>query len=109
MHALITRISMRFKYVLYLYLHNRVKYTLKDTLKAFEDFKNKQESVGSNVFWDVKMRIFWKCIQYTIDWYKTQMLKKFPLGETNDTKISSLFSFASSNWSRFYFGFAIFM
>ena len=33
---------------------------LKDTLKAFGDFKNKQKSVWSNIFWYVKVRI-----QYT--------------------------------------------
>ena len=66
-YAIITRISTRFKYVFYLYLHNRVKGTLKDTLNAFQNFKNKQKSVGSNVFWDVKVYIFWKCIQYNID------------------------------------------
>ena len=49
-YAIITRISTRFKYVFYLYLHNRVKGTLKDTLNAFQNFKNKQKSVGSNVF-----------------------------------------------------------
>ena len=37
---------------------------LKDTLKAF--IKNKQKNVWSNVFWYVKVCIFWKCIQYTI-------------------------------------------
>ena len=49
----------------------------KDTLKAFDYFKNKQKRVWSNVFWYVKVCIFWKCIQYTIHWDKTQMLKNF--------------------------------
>ena len=35
------------------------------------------KSVWSNVFWYVKVCIFWKCIQYTIHWDKTQMFKKF--------------------------------
>ena len=35
---------------------------LKDTLKSFDDLKNKQESVWSNVFWFVKIYIFWNCI-----------------------------------------------
>ena len=30
----------------------------KDTLKAFEDFKNKQQSVWSNVFWYVKKYLY---------------------------------------------------
>ena len=51
---------------------------LKDTLKAFDDFKNKQKSVWSNVFRYAKVCIFWKCFQYTIHWDKTKMLKKFP-------------------------------
>ena len=38
----------------------------KDTLKVFGNFKYKQKSVWSTVFWYVKVHIFWKCIQYTI-------------------------------------------
>ena len=34
----------------------------KDTPMAFDDFKNKQKSVWSNVFWYIKICIFWKCI-----------------------------------------------
>ena len=49
----------------------------KDTLKALDDFKNKQKSVWTNVFWYVIICIFWKCIQYTSHWDQTQMLKKF--------------------------------
>ena len=37
------------------------------------------------------------------------MLKKFPLDKTNGTKYVFFFSFASSNWSQFYFEFAILM
>ena len=52
---------------------------VKDTMKAFDDFKNKQKSVWSSAFRYVKECIFWKFIQYTIQWDKTQMLKKkFP-------------------------------
>ena len=40
-------------------------YNFKDTLKAFDDFKNKQKNVWSNIFWSVKVCIFSKCIQYT--------------------------------------------
>ena len=50
---------------------------IKDTLKAFDDFKTKQKCVWSNVFWYVKVYIFWKCIQYTIHWDKTEILEKF--------------------------------
>ena len=35
---------------------------LKDTLKAFDNFKNKQKSVWSNVICYVKVCILWKCI-----------------------------------------------
>ena len=59
---------------------------IKDTLNAFDDFKNKQKSVWSYVFWYVKVCIFWKCIQYTIHWDKTQMLKKFPSDKMKSTK-----------------------
>ena len=51
----------------------------KNRPKAFGDFKNKQKSVGANIFWYVKMYIFWKFIQYTMHWDKTQMLKKLTL------------------------------
>ena len=52
----------------------------KDILKVFHDFENKQKGVWSNVFWYVKACIFWKCVQYTIHWDKTQMLKKKSFG-----------------------------
>ena len=71
---------------------------LKDTLLAFNNFKNKQKIAWSNDFWYVKVRIFWKCIQYTIHWDKTQMLKKYPSG-----KINGIRNAASSNSSQFYF------
>ena len=43
----------------------------------------------STVFWYVKVYInseFWKFIQYTIHWDKTQTLKKFPSDKTNVSK-----------------------
>ena len=58
---------------------------IKDTLKAFDDFKTKQKSVRSNVFWYVKVYIFWKCIQYTVHWDKTQILEKFSSDKINCT------------------------
>ena len=48
---------------------------LKDTLKAFENLKNEQKSVWTNVFWYIKVCMLWKCIQHTIHWDETQMLK----------------------------------
>ena len=49
------------------------------------------KSVWSNVFWYVKVCIFWKCIQYTIHWDKTQILKKFPSDKINGTKNALFF------------------
>ena len=65
----------------------------------------RNKSVWSNVFWYVKLYIFWKFIQYpAIHWDKTEMSKKFPLDKID--KIHFL-SFASSDSSQFYFQFAI--
>ena len=50
------------------------------------DFKTKQKSVWSNVFWYLEVFISWKCVQYTIHWDKTQILKKFPSDKTNGTR-----------------------
>ena len=64
---------------------------IKDTLKAFDDFKCKQKTVWSTAFWDVKVCIFWNCIQYIIYWDKTQTLKKFPSEKINGTKNAPFF------------------
>ena len=53
--------------------------------------KTNSKSVWSNVFWYVKVCIFWKHIQYTIHWDKTQMLKKIPLDKINSTKNTLFF------------------
>ena len=53
---------------------------LKDTLKAFDNFKNKQKSVWSNVFWYVKV------CKYTIHWDKTKMFKKISFGQNRQYK-----------------------
>ena len=74
--------------------------TFKDVLKDFNDhFKNKQKSTEEYEvmsFWCVTIHIFWKFIQYTIHWDKTQMLKTFPFNKINGVKIA-LFSLANSN------------
>ena len=70
--------------------------------EIFNDFKNKQKSVWPNVFWYVKVCIFQKCIQYTIHWDKTQILKNIPSEKINSTKNAPFFSFTSSNSSQFY-------
>ena len=64
---------------------------LKDKLKAFDDFKYKQKSVWSNVFWYINICIFRKCIQYTIHWDKTRMLKNILLDKINGTKDALFF------------------
>ena len=50
------------------------------------------KSVWSNVFWYVKVCIFWKCIQYTIHWDKTN-LKKIPYGQNKRYKKMASFFF----------------
>ena len=74
---------------------------IKDTQKAFGDFKYKQKCVWNNDFWYAKVYIFWKCLQYTIHCDKTQMLKKFLSDKINGTNNVLFFSFASSNSSQF--------
>ena len=77
-------------------------FLIKDTLKAFNNFKNKQKSVWINFFWYVKVCTFRKCTTYTIHSNKTKMLKKFPLDKINGTKKCPLFPFVSSNSWQFY-------
>ena len=84
------------------YLRN---YADDNTLYCFSnnisDEARKQKSVSSNVFWYVKVcSIFWKCVQYTIHWHKTNMF--FPSDKINGTK-DALFLFTSSNSLQFYF------
>ena len=78
-------------------------YKLKDTMKAFNDFKNKQKSVWSNVFWYLKICIFWKCIQYTIHWDKTHMLKRVSSEKINSTKNEFFFLLQSLTHHSFPF------
>ena len=49
------------------------------------------KSVWSNVFWNVKVCRFRKCIQCTIHWDKTQILKKSPSDKIKGTKMPSSF------------------
>ena len=83
----------------FLLIYFSIFFALKDTLKAFDDLKTKQNSVCKSV-WYVKVCIFWKCIQYAIHSDKTQMLKKFPWDKISGAEKCSFFSFASSNSSR---------
>ena len=60
--------------------------TLPDkTFHSFLGFKGgsrytEAKGIWSNVFRYIKVRIFWKFVQYTIHWDKTQMLQKFIFG-----------------------------
>ena len=53
--------------------------------------KTNNKNVWSIVFLYVKVCIFWKCIQYTIHWDKTQILKKFLPDKINGTKNALFF------------------
>ena len=55
--------------------------------------KTSKNNVWSNIFWYVKVCIFWKCTQYTINWDKTQMLKKKSFGQNKHYKKCPLFFF----------------
>ena len=59
-------------------------FIFKDTIKAFDRFKNKQKVY--EVMFYVKVCIIWKCIQYTIPRDKTEKLKTFPSEKINSTK-----------------------
>ena len=82
-------------------LHYKCFCYIKDTLKAFDDFKNKQKSAWNNVFWYVNVCIFWNCIHYNIHWDKTQMIKSLPSDKINGTK--NAFFFLS--WGPYYHSF----
>ena len=76
---------------------------IKDTLKAFDDFKNKEKCVWRNVFWYVKGCIFWKRIQCTIHWDKTHV-KKIHSDKIDGTK-NALFFFLSQASTHYSFAF----
>ena len=54
------------------WIHLRLNWRLSMILKT------SSKSVWSNAFWYIEVCIFWKCIQYTMNWDKTQILKKIP-------------------------------
>ena len=64
------------KLILLLWIHWRLSTILKTSNK----------SVWSNISWYVKVYIFRKFIQNTIQWGKTQVLKKIPSDKINITK-----------------------
>ena len=61
-----------------------------------EDF---QLSLQRNPFLYVKVCTFWKCIEDSIYWDKTNMLKKFPLDKINAQKMHSFLSRAPTQCS----------
>ena len=69
--------------VLYVFFLLRIHWMLSTILKI-----SNKSSVWSNVFWYVKVCIFWKCIQYNIHWgKKTNLCQiKFPLDKVRGTK-----------------------
>ena len=77
--------------------HLRIHWKLSTILET------SNKSVWSNVFWYVKVYIFWKCIQCTILWDKTQMLKKFPSDKINGTKNALFFLLRAPNNHSFTF------
>ena len=70
----------------FFYLKYRVQGWRKNTI-----LETSNQTVWSNDFWYVKMCIFCKCIQYTIHWDKTQILKTFPSDKIKRTKMLSFF------------------
>ena len=91
--SILKKVSVNSIYICFpLRLHWRLSMVLKTSNK----------SLWGNVFWYVKVHIFWKFIKHTIHWDKMEMLKQFPLDKINVTR-NAFFSFASSNSSQFYF------
>ena len=72
---------------------------IKDKLKAFNDFKSKQKICNEVMLFDIKVYIFWKFIQCTIRWDKTEMLNEFPTVKINVTKNALFFLQAPINHS----------
>ena len=70
---------------------NSINFILRIHWRLSTILKTSNKSVWSNVFWYVKVCIFWKCIQYTIHWDKTQILKNIPSDKINGTKNALFF------------------
>ena len=64
---------------------------LRILLRLSTILKSSNKSVWSNVFWYLKVCMLWKCIQYTIHWDKTEMLKEFSSNKINGTKNALFF------------------
>ena len=55
--------------------------------------------------WYIKVCIFWKCIQYTVNLDKTQMSKKFPSDKINGPKNTLFFLSRAATRQSFTFNF----
>ena len=76
---------------------------VKDTLKAFDDFKNKQKSVYEVTFFSMRKYLYSEILFNTLyNEIKHKWEKIFPSDKINGTKMPS-FLFASSNSGQFYF------
>ena len=67
-----------------------IQYKLRDNLKAFNDFKNKQKSAWSNVFWYVKVWLL-ESVFNTLYIKKMQILRKFLRIKKTVQKMPSFF------------------
>ena len=56
-----------------------------------------------SAFWYVKICIFWKCIQCTIHWNKTQIFRKFPSDKICSTKMRFFFLLRAPTHHSFIF------
>ena len=65
-------------------------------------FKISKKSASSNVFLYVKVYVFWKFIQYTIHWDKTN-IKKFPSDKIDVTKNALFFLSGAPTHDNFTF------
>ena len=72
-------------------LSSRIHWTLRIHWRLSTILETSHKSLWSNVFWSVKVCIFWKGIQYTIHWDKIQILKKFPSDKINRIKNALFF------------------
>ena len=60
----------------YLCLHTKItcwRFHIKIHWRLSTILETSNKSVWSNVSWYVEVCIFWKCVQYTIDWYTIQI------------------------------------
>ena len=101
----VDQFSWTFWSIIYLILHSLIEAVdyLRIHWRLLTILKTSNKSVWNNVFWYVKVCIFWKCIQYTIHWDKTQIFNKISSWQNKRYKKCPLFSVASSNSSQFYF------